>query len=450
LIYNDNINIFYHLPIGKFTHISHFDGDLLVAFLLKCDRQLAIRESSKMSEKLTKRLIDGFVFNPSSSKDIRWDAEISGLGIRLYESGKRSFILSYRQDGTKRLYTIGQYGQITLEQARDLAQKRLGEIADGKDPLLLRKARRKKNDWTVRRAFNDFLSRYAKIHNKHWLETERIFKIDILPSIGNKPIDEVSKDEILKIIDKVVARGSGIMANRTLAAIRKFFNWCTERDLIKFSPAYKISAPCKNKTRDRVLSDDELRDIWRACDTIGYPFGNFVQFLILTAQRRGETSSTRREHFDKEAKLWRLPKENTKSNRLHIVPLQSVAISTLEKSPKLGDYIFTSSGDRPFENMSRGKKELDKEISSIRKAQGKYPLEEWRLHDLRRTAASGMAQLGVSPHIIEKVLNHSSGIISGVAAVYNRYQYTKEIGEALTLWENHIKSIVNNQNTVAQ
>lgn len=395
-----------------------------------------------MTEKLTKKLIDSFKFDDRASKDIRWDSDISGLGLRLYESGKKSFILSYRQNGTKRLYTIGQYGSITLEQARELARKRLGEIADGKDPLVIRKQSRKKNEWTVKKAFADFLKRYAKVRNDHWSETERIFEKDVLPAIGQKPIDEVTKEDVIKILDAVAKRGSPIMANRTLAALRKFLNWCIERDLIKFSPAYKITSPSKNVSRDRVLSDFELAEIWNASKVVGYPFGGIVQFLMLTAQRRGEVVNMTWDQYDKNSGIWVIPRENTKSDRRHELPLSDAAIAVLKKAPNLGAYVFSSTGTKPFENVSRGKTELDKVLKEARKKNKPPSMAAWRLHDLRRTAASGMARLGVAPHIIEKVLNHTSGIISGVAAVYNRHQYTKEVGEALAVWEDHLKQVI--------
>ena len=395
-----------------------------------------------MTEKLTKKIIDSFEFDSSVSKDIRWDSEISGLGLRIYESGKKSFILSYRQNGTKRLYTIGQYGNITLEQARELSRKRLGEIADGKDPLIVRRLSRKKNEWTVKKAFNDFLKRYAKTHNAYWEETERKFKKDILPAIGSRPIDEVTKEDIIKILDKVMARGSRIMANRMLAAIRKFFNWCIERDLIKFSPAYKISAPAKSISRDRVLSDRELIDVWNASLSIGYPFGNLVRFLMLTAQRRGEVTNMEWDQYNPKTKVWTIPRENTKSDRQHEVPLSEMVIVILEKSRHLGNFVFSSAGTKPFENFTRSQNDLHKHIKKIRKDRGEPNMLLWRLHDLRRTAASGMARLGVAPHVIEKTLNHTSGIISGVAAVYNRHQYTKEVGEALELWDSHMQKIL--------
>jgi integrase len=395
-----------------------------------------------MTKKLTKRAIDSFTFNPDvPGKDIRWDADISGLGVRLYPSGKKSFVLSYRQNGTKRLYTIGQYGQITLEQARDLAKKRLGEVADGKDPVITRRDSRKKNEWTVQKAHSEFMERYAKVYNKHWKETERIFQKDILPAIGTTPVEDITKDDILRLVDAVLKRKAGIMANRTLKTCQKFFNWCIERDLIEHSPADRITMPAKAVSRDRVLSDDELSEVWKASEIMGYPFGYAVQLLTLTAQRRSEVLSAKWEDIDPQKQVWTIPRENTKTDRQHLVPLPVAASEVISKCKKLGPYIFTSAGPRPFENMSRDKIILDKLISKSRLESGLPPITPWRIHDLRRTAASGMARLGVAPHVIEKVLNHSSGIISGVAAVYNRHHYTTEIGEALQLWANHVRKI---------
>lgn len=404
-----------------------------------------------MTEKLTKRLIDSLTYKGSSGqKDIYWDTEISGFGLRVYPSGKKSFILSYRQNGTKRLFTMGQYGNITLETARDLAKKKLGEVADGKDPLLNRKAAKKKHEWTVSKAFSEFIKRYDYASDTHKDEIERIFKKDVLPAIGKKPIDEVSKDDVLRIVDSVLDRGSKVMANRTLTRMSKFFNWCIERNLIQFSPAYRISKPTRESSRDRVLADYELKEIWQACEGFGYPFGPLVQFLILTGQRRGEVASMAWDDYDEDGRLWTLPRENTKTDRQHHVHVSELAAKILEGVPNMGSYVFTSAGERPFENFSRDKKELDAKIGRARKNNDPHPIAPipaWTLHDIRRTVASGMAKLGIAPHIVEKILNHSGGIISGVAAVYNRYEYAEETKAALNKWAEYVQGILENPQT---
>lgn len=402
-----------------------------------------------MNEKLTKRLIDSLAYNAGNGlRQVYWDTEISGFGVRVYPSGKKAFILSYRQNGTKRLFTIGQYGNITLDMARDLAKKKLGEVADGKDPLLNRKSAKKKHEWTVTKAYADFLKKYAKTHTEYWKETDRIFEKDVLPAIGKRPIDEVKKEDIIKILDKVSERKAGIMANRTLAAMRRFFNWCVERDLIAHSPAYMVAAPARNRTRDRVLADYELKEIWQACEGFGYPFGPLVQFLILTGQRRGEVASMMWDDYDEGNRLWTLPRESTKTDRQHHVHVSELAAKILEGLPNMGSYVFTSAGERPFENFSRDKKELDTKIGKARKNNDPHPIPPipaWTLHDIRRTVASGMAKLGIAPHIVEKILNHSGGIISGVAAVYNRYEYAEETKAALDQWADHVQIILTSE-----
>lgn len=396
-----------------------------------------------MTEKLTKRLIDSFKYEgEDGARDVRWDSEISGFGVRIYPSAKKSFILSYRQKGTKRLFTIGQYGNITLEQARVLAQKKMGEVADGKDPLLNRKAAKKKHDWTVNRAGKDFIKKLKAGSDKHHTEVARIFKKDVFPVIGSKPIDEVTKDHILKILDAVMERGSGVMANRTLTRLSRFFNWCIERNLIEHSPTYKLSKPTKEQSRERTLADYEIKDIWLACEKTNYPFGPLVRFLFLTGQRRGEAASIKWEYLDEEKQLWNLPREDTKSDRSHSVHLTPVALKLIKEAPHLGDYVFSSTGDRPFENFSRAKKILDKKIKAMRPKDDKSKMASWTLHDIRRTVATGMARLEIAPHIVEKILNHTSGSIRGVAAIYNRHKYTDEMKAALEKWAGHIEKVL--------
>jgi integrase len=393
-----------------------------------------------MNKKLTKRDID--LFSYAGGWDVRWDSSITGFGVRIYPSGKKSYVLSYRNEkNQKRLLTIGQTNKITLDQARDIAHIELAKVATKIDPI--EEKRKTSSSRTVEKVFEEFLEKYAKEHNKTWQETNRIFKRDILPILGKKLIHDVTKQDIIKLLDATVKRGSKTMANRILANVRKFFNWCIERDLIETSPASKITKPAAEHSRDRVLSNEELQELWDVCNMDGYPYGHMVKFLILTAQRKDEAANLQWKDIDVRNKLWILPKEKTKSKRRHEIPLSDTALKILEEAnslcPNNADYVFTTLGDRPFSGFSKAKTRIDKKLAEVRKKNGnaeEFP--EWRIHDLRRTAASGMASLGISPHIIEKVLNHSSGIISGVAAVYNRYDYLLEIKNALKIWSTHI------------
>ena len=395
-----------------------------------------------MAEKLTLKRIKDLTFEEVSPKGILWDSEIVGFGVRVYPSGKKAFVLSYRQKGKKRLYTIGQCGRVTLEQARDLAKKRFGEVADRKDPVLERKAEKKKSSHTVEKTVKKFIEQYAKEHTRNWQEAERILEKDVVPVIGRKAVEEVTKDDIISILDNVIERKAKIMANRTLAHTRRFFNWCVERNIIPYSPAFKIAAPSKNTSRDRVLDDHEIKEIWEATAQIADPFSSLLKFLVLTGQRRGEAASMQWMDIDEKKKLWIIPRESNKSDREHIVPLSDMALSIIQEMPKLGLYVFSDTGKRPFENFSRDKAILDRIIDDKRKKNKERTIRAWRIHDVRRTLASGMAKLGIAPHVVEKLLNHSTGVISGVAAVYNRYQYQDEMRQAIDLWADHVESVL--------
>ena len=223
------------------------------------------------------------------------------------------------------------------------------------------------------------------------------------------------------------------MANRVLTVIKKLFGWAVARDLIVLSPAAGVEAPGKETARDRVLTDTELKAVWEVCQALGYPFGPLFRLLILTGQRRGEV--VRMAWPDIENGTWTLPREITKSDRLHVVPLSGLAIETIEAVPKIEgcDLLFPSrrGTDRPLSGFSRAKRQLDT-LSGV---------ERWRLHDLRRTVASGLARFQTPPHVIEAVLNHRSGTISGVAAVYNRYSYLDEKRQALEAWARHVQGL---------
>jgi len=232
----------------------------------------------------------------------------------------------------------------------------------------------------------------------------------------------------------MVARGSGGAANNAYAAISKFFNWCASRDLITASPCIGVERPSKKNSRDRVLSDSETSAVWSAASEVGFPFGNIVQLLMLTAQRRGEVATMERDHIDWDERIWHIPEELTKNSRPHAVPLSPYVLSIIEAVPMLhARFFFPARGSTTtcFSGFGRSKERLDKELS----------IKPWILHDLRRTTATGMAGLGIQPHIVERVLNHSTGQLGGVAAVYNRFQYIDEMRDALEKWSEHVLSL---------
>jgi integrase len=229
------------------------------------------------------------------------------------------------------------------------------------------------------------------------------------------------------VLDDTVEQGLPSAANHALSAIRKFFNWCVERGMLETSPCQGIKKPANNNARERVLDIDELAAVWKGASLVGYPFGPIVQLLILTAQRRNEVAQMQWSQIDLNAATWSLPSELTKNKRPHVVPLAPQSLALLKSLPRFtSDYVFPARGEHPaFAHFSRGKVRLDA-LAGV---------SEWTLHDLRRTTATHMAQLGVAPHVIERLLNHISGTFGGVAGVYNRFQYLDEMRAGLTAWE---------------
>jgi integrase len=224
-----------------------------------------------------------------------------------------------------------------------------------------------------------------------------------------------------------------------------------------------LKAPTAETARDRALTDDEVRLFWAACDKLGWPFGPMFKLLLLTAQRRDEVGGMEWSEIAPLAKrVWTIPREKAKNDRAHEVHLSDLAVEIIDELPKISrpradgngtqpsPYLFTTNGERPVSGFSKAKGRLDKHMVQALRAgfgeAGKDPakaeIEGWILHDLRRTAATGMARLNIAPHVVDRILNHVSGTIRGVAAVYNRHTYLDERGAALTAWGRYVENLV--------
>jgi integrase len=244
-------------------------------------------------------------------------------------------------------------------------------------------------------------------------------------------VSEVRKRDVIALLDRIRERGSPIMANRVLAAVRKFFNWCIGRGILEVSPCAGIAAPAREQTRHRVLSDEELASILEAARQIGFPFGSIVQVLALTGQRRDEVGRMAWPHLDLRRKIWVIPGEHAKNGKPHLIQLSAPVMALVEAVPPTGELVFSGDGRRVFQGYSKAKARLDR-LSGV---------SDWTLHDLRRTVVSAMARLGVAPHVADKILNHQSGTITGVAAVYQRHEFLRERKQALDLWGEHVVSL---------
>jgi integrase len=383
--------------------------------------------------KLTKSVIDDL---PTPAKEVvYWDVASPGFGVKVTPAGRKVFVVLYRTGGAGsrlRKYTIGAYGRVTLHQARVSAQKVFAARLEGRDLAAEKRAARKR--MAVDRV-EDLLEAYITQHvsqNRSARGTSQMLRRE-LASWSNRSIHEISKHDVIEIIAAVEQRGASVAANKTLKAIKTFLRWCVGRAVLDHSPAEGIPLPTKEVARDRVLTDDELARVIIAAREIGGPYGGIVELLALTGQRREEAARCLWDEIDLQNRIWSLPNLRTKNAKPHIVHLSDQAITALRHAKKHeGSLVFSLTGEHAFQNFSKAKRELD----------AKSGVGGWCLHDLRRTCVSGMAALGVAPHVADKILNHQSGTISGVAAVYQRHQFLSDRKEALERWGAHVAQIV--------
>jgi integrase len=383
--------------------------------------------------KLTKSVIDAL---PNPSKDIvHWDTGCPGFGVKVTPKGRKIFIVLYRTAGAGsrlRKYTIGPYGRVTLNQARVTAQKVFAAKLDGRDLAAEKKDSRRR---MVADRVDDLLEAFITQHvsqNRSAPEISRMLRREIGSAWESRSIHEITKRDVIDVVSAIEQRGAPVAANKALKAIKTFFRWCVGRAVLDRSPADGVPLPTREVARDRVLSDDELALIILAARQIGHPYGGIVEMLALTGQRRQEVARCTWGEIDMNSRIWKLSSERTKNAKPHEVYLSVQAVAVLNRVDEGGGFVFSRSGNNPFQDFSLAKRELD-QLSGV---------TGWRLHDLRRTCVSGMARLGIAPHVADKILNHQNGTIAGVAAVYQRHEFLAERRMALEIWGAHLEQII--------
>ena len=384
--------------------------------------------------KLTKSAIDRL---PSSSSDVvYWDASMPGFGVKVTPKGRKVFIVLYRTGGAGsklRKYTIGPYGRVTLHQARVTAQKVFAAKFEGRDPAAeKREAKRRVVADRVEDLLESFISQRLS-QNRSGAEISRLLRREIGQPWAGRSIHEVGKRDVVEIVGAIERRGAPVAANKALKSIKTFLRWCVGQAILDRSPAEGVPTPTKEIARDRVLNDQELGKVISAARKIGGAYGLIVELLALTGQRREEVAGLSWDELDLEQRTWTIPKTRTKNAKVHVVHLSDQALAVLRRVDQRGPLVISLLGTKPFQEFSRAKILLD-QLSDV---------GGWRLHDLRRTLASGMARLGVAPHVADKILNHQAGTISGVAAVYQRHEFLAEREQALDIWGAHIGKLLN-------
>jgi integrase len=366
----------------------------------------------------------------------------TGLYLVVHPTGNKSWALRYRWKGRPKKLTFETgYPELSLAAARAEAQAALSELQEGIDPA--EKALEEKGEPdSCSEVAAEWMKRHVKLNTRTWREVERILNKEVLSRWKDRLISEVGKSDVLRLLDATVDRGAPVLANRILSILKRWFKWCVERGILETSPVTNLRPPAKEKSRDHTMASEELAEVWLAAGQLGFPFGPFFRFLTLTVQRRGEVARIRWEDLDLKAALWTLPAEATKPGRLHDVPLSSTAVGILGALPHFdGPYVFsTTSGRKPISGFSKAKAALDAKILERRQEQDPRAKgqADWRLHDLRRSASTWMAEVGVPPHVLSAILNHSPGSAQGVTAIYNRFRYLEERRQALEAWAENI------------
>jgi integrase len=379
--------------------------------------------------KLTVKSTGALKLAPGQSDFIAFDNDIPGFGLRLRDGGSRTWIFQYKLGSKQRRMVIGSAKAITAEKARELAGVLHAKVRLGRDPAAAKAA-------SIARAANDLgelVRRYlehqkGELRPRSYVEVERHLARNA-KALHGMPVSSIDRRTIADRLNLIAKESGAVTANRTRACLSAAFSWAMREGLAEANPVAGTGKR-EERARDRVLSDQEIKTIWDALEDDR--FGAIVKLLTLTGQRKNEIAGLRWSEIDFDAGLISLPAERTKNARPHQIPMSAAVAAILRAQPRAGEFVFGGVGGA-FSGWSRSKDILD----------GRLPaMAPWVIHDLRRTCATRMADIGIAPHVVEAVLNHVSGHKGGIAGVYNRALYVAEKAQALDRWADHVAAIL--------
>jgi integrase len=385
----------------------------------------------------------------------RWDAIVPSFGIRVTDKGTKSFGVMKRLAGGKHpvWLAIAQYGETTLEQARETAREWLIQIKASVDPRDVAKQKRDaeaEKQLAAERlklaVLNSVAEEFFSYMRKRGLRQARRVEVricnEVLPHWGNRSVHGITRNDVEDLIRDIAERPAPRYAHNIFDDVRALFGWCV--DVADRRAPYKLTAsPCdrikptkligRKAVRTRVLDHGELRLLWQVTEALGYPVGPLVRVLLMTGVRLNEAAGARRPEFDIKARLWVIPQERFKSGVQHTVPLTNDMLQLLESLPRLerGDFLFSNSdGATPIGGFSHVKRRIDDLMGDV---------PPWSFHDLRRVLRSQLSALRIPDHVAEMTIGHGR---RGLARVYDRYQYEPEVRQALEAWQAKLRAIV--------
>lgn len=406
---------------------------------------------------------------PSAAGDVTiWDDRIAGFGLKITPSGSKVYFFRYRisrpgqaSKTAPRKYTIGRHGSLTPDLARRRAQELAALVAQGVDPrqqeldaiaaqdkakALASEQERVRRDLAFSRIADLWLNHYERdlARRKSSVDMARlVVRRYLFPTLGEQPMPSIGRPDLQQILDGIPADKRG-MRRAVFAYASILWGWALRRGYVEANPLTTMEKPPAPAARERVLSDDELVLAWRAADAAPMIWAAFFRLLILTGQRRSEVSGMRWEELDRRSAVWVIPPTRAKNGKAHLVPLSDAAVAQIDLVaggpdwPQRG-YVLTTTSRSAVSGISKAKTALDEVITRMN---GDNTLEPWRLHDLRRTVATGLQRLGARFEVTEAVLNHVSGAKGGVAGIYQRHDWADEKRSALDAWAAHTQALV--------
>lgn len=385
--------------------------------------------------KFSRKTLSALVLPPGKPYEIHWDSELSGFGIRLNPSST-VWVIQYRVGGKTRRETIGRVEVISLDAAKDRAKATLARVQLGADPGAEKAKAKAQRVLTFRAVADRYLKNASeRLKPRSLVEVSRHLAKD-WKCFADLPISTINRGLISARLEDIAESKGPIAANRARATLSSLYSFAIGLGLCEQNAVIGTIKPGREVKRDYVLPDGDISRVWRACGSSEY--GNIIKLLILTGQRRDEIGGMLWSEMDLDKATWTLPASRTKNRRSHEVPLSSQCLAILASVPRIlgRDHLF-GSGRHGFSGWSKAKATLDARIARLSAS-----VHDWRVHDLRRTTATGMATLGSQPHVVEATLNHISGAKAGVAGIYNRATYRDEKRVALNLWADHIERLV--------
>jgi len=352
-----------------------------------------------------------------------WDTHVTGFGARRQTNGTFYYV-RYRHAGSQVVRSIGRHGPLTPDTARARAKQLLGVVAGGTDPFA---------QALSGEGFAASIDRYlerkrSSLKPNSFKDTERYLRNHCAP-LHRLRLDQIDRRKVAALLGEIETSSGPAARNRARSVLSSLFSWCISEGLLETNPVQGTAKANQNGSRERVLTGDELRQLWRGLGDDR--FSEIVRLLLLTGQRRNEIGHLQWSEIDFARKLIVLPPERVKNGRQHEIPLSRQALTVVERQPRRNSSAFLFSDVEGFKNWDAAKQRLDQRL----------PIAPWTLHDLRRTAATQMAELGVLPHVIEQALNHVSGAKAGVAGVYNRSKMSDAVREGLQRWADHLAQI---------